>query len=163
MSIIRVSKRERFVVIDKTGLEDARLSFRTTGILAYLLSKPDDWSINYRDLVTRKSDGKTAVLRSLRELESAGYLRRERKHVGGRYHWEQVLYEAPRNAQKSGALSGNKNNALKSGAITEEGLNERSNAPETARGFEMCEVCECAVPLRDWEEHQKQHGVGVSA
>lgn len=130
MSIIRVTKRERFVTIEKTGIEDGRLSFRATGLLAYLLSKPDRWTINYRDLIQRKTEGKTAVLRALKELETTGYLQRERKHVGGRYQWEQVLYEVPHNEPETGALSKHENNALKTGASSEEGLSEKpSNAP----------------------------------
>lgn len=131
MSIVRVSKRERFVVIDKTGIEDGRLSFRATGILAYLLSKPNDWTISYRDLIQRKTEGKTAVLRALRELEDAGYLQRERKHIAGRYQWEQVLFEVPHNEPETGALSLLKNSALKTGAITEEGSTDKRNAPQT--------------------------------
>ena len=39
--VIRVRKRpNNFVMIDKTFLEDDRLSFKAKGILAYLLSKP---------------------------------------------------------------------------------------------------------------------------
>jgi hypothetical protein len=103
MSIIRVSKRERYVVIDKTGLEDDRLSFTATGILAYLLSKPDDWMISYRDLIRRKTDGRDRVLHGLKELQDAGYFTRERRRGSdGRFAWEQVLYEVP-HAPESGA------------------------------------------------------------
>ena len=153
MSIIRVSKRERFVVMDKTGLEDPRLSFQATGILAYLLSKPDTWTINYRDLVLRKTDGKTRVLAALKELETCGYLKRERRHVGGRYDWEQVLYEVPNNGRETGALSRLKNNALKTGAISEEGSSEISNAPKTKPQYIICDICDCAVLDRDLPEH----------
>ncbi len=41
--IIRVKKcQNNFVMMDKTFLEDTRLSFKAKGILAYLLSKPDN-------------------------------------------------------------------------------------------------------------------------
>lgn len=157
MSIIRVSKRDRFVVMDKTGLEDPRLTFKATGILAYLLSKPDDWTISYRDLEKRKIEGKTAVLAALRELERNGYLKRERKHIGGRWAWEQVLYEAPLNAPKTGALTSIKNGAPKTGTLTEEGLNEGSNAPKTQTqgGFGICDKCERAVPVSSIPSHAR--------
>lgn len=94
--IVRVSKRERFVTIDKTGIEDSRLSFKATGLLAYLLSKPDDWTINSRGLTEAKTDQRSAILSGLRELEKAGYLSREQRRVdSGAFEWEQVLYETP--------------------------------------------------------------------
>lgn len=96
MSIVRVAKRERYVIIDKTGLEDADLSFRATGLLSYLLSKPDHWTISYRALAEVKREGEHAVLTALAELEEAGYLKRHRKqNARGQWEWEQVLYECP--------------------------------------------------------------------
>jgi hypothetical protein len=156
MSIIRVSKRERFVVMDKTGLEDPRLGFRTKGLLAYLLTKPDDW---YRQLEKVGPDGKTAVLKALSELEQNGYLTRERRHVDGRYDWIQVLHEVPHNAPKTGALSGLKNNAPKTGALTEDCLTEIGNAPknEPKPRYVVCDDCGCAVLDRDLEAHTQAH------
>lgn len=41
--IIRVRRcPNNFVMMDKTFLEDTRLSFKAKGILAYLLNKPDN-------------------------------------------------------------------------------------------------------------------------
>lgn len=40
--IIRVEKHTKnFVILNKVFLEDKRLSFKSKGILTYLLSKPD--------------------------------------------------------------------------------------------------------------------------
>ncbi len=145
MSIVRVSKRERFVVMDKTGLEDSRLSFKAKGLLAYLLTKPDKWSISYRQLEKVGPDRKTVVLSALKELENGGYLHRERIHVNGLYDWEQVLYEVPLNAPVSGSLINEpeinalKINALKTGALSEEGKSEEGlieEEPKTFAGFD---------------------------
>ena len=60
--VIRVRKRpNNFVMIDKTFLEDERLSFKAKGILAYLLSKPDNWKVIVGNLVKYSNDGKSAV------------------------------------------------------------------------------------------------------
>ncbi len=76
--IIRVSKRDSWVVLDKYFLDDdARLSFQAKGLLAYLLAKPDDWSVYVSDLVNRASDGRKAIYSMLKELEAHGYLSRE--------------------------------------------------------------------------------------
>ncbi len=72
--IIRISRRENpYVQIDKRCLEDARLSWRARGILAYLLSKPDDWKVLVQDLANGGKEGRDAVQAALKELESIGY------------------------------------------------------------------------------------------
>ena len=52
MSIIRVSKNKNnpYFLMNNTGINDKNLSFKAKGVLAYLISKPDNWYINYRDL-----------------------------------------------------------------------------------------------------------------
>lgn len=95
--IVRIQKRENpYVVIDKTIINDDSLSFKARGIACYLLGKPDDWSISERHLVTCGPDGAAAVRSGLKELEEAGYLRRERKRAeDGTFAWEAALYETP--------------------------------------------------------------------
>jgi len=67
-----------FVQIDNRAVEDAELSWRARGILAYLLSKPDDWQIRVGDLVRHGVDGEQSARSGLRELATRGYLRRRR-------------------------------------------------------------------------------------
>lgn len=97
MAIVRVQKRVTpYAVIDKTVLEDERLSFKARGLAAYLLSKPDNWTVNERHLIKIGPDGQAAIRSGLHELEQAGYLRRERKHTeDGKFAWETTLYETP--------------------------------------------------------------------
>jgi hypothetical protein len=65
-------------VLDKYFLdEDASLSFQAKGLLAYLLAKPDNWSVYVGDLINRASDGRKAIYSMLKELEAHGYLSRE--------------------------------------------------------------------------------------
>jgi len=73
--IIRVQKSRNnpFVIMDKRPLEDARLSFKAKGILAYLLSRPDDWVVRIADLCNHSPDGPTAVRAAMKELAAQGY------------------------------------------------------------------------------------------
>jgi len=75
MAILHIQKRDNpFVMIDKACLEDSRLSWKARGILAYLLSKPDNWKVMTCDLVAKSDrDGRDAVLSALRELIEHGY------------------------------------------------------------------------------------------
>lgn len=97
-TIIRTNKRDNpYVMIDKYGLNDDRLSWKAKGLLAYLLSKPDDWQVYERDLIKRATDGRDAVRTGLRELEACGYLSRHqvRGEDGSFGHMEYVVYERP--------------------------------------------------------------------
>lgn len=80
-------------------LNDSRLSFRTVGIAVYLLAKPPDWRIDATALARVKSEGRSVILKALKELEEAGYLVRHRAQVErGRWASWSVLYESPEQA-----------------------------------------------------------------
>jgi hypothetical protein len=77
MRIVRTPRTARFTVLSNDLLEDENLSFKARGLLAYLLSRPDGWHTDARQLAEHSTDGRTAVLSGLRELEEAGYLIRQ--------------------------------------------------------------------------------------
>lgn len=97
--VIRVQKRKNnFVMMDKTFLEDTRLSYKAKGILAYLLSKPDNWKVIVGNLVNYSTDGKAAVYAGLKELKECGYYEKKpiRNDDGTRItRWESTVYEFP--------------------------------------------------------------------
>lgn len=91
-TIFKIHKRDYpFVLMDKRPLESPDLSYKAKGILAYLLSRPDDWEVNLQDLINRALDGRDAVKSGLDELETAGHLRinQERDSEG---KWTRVVY-----------------------------------------------------------------------
>lgn len=94
---IRVSKTEKYAVLDKQFLdEDARLSWKAKGLLAYLLAKPDNWQIRRDDLIIRAADGKDSISSGLKELEEFGYLERKPIRQGGKFcGYESIIYERP--------------------------------------------------------------------
>lgn len=101
MSIIRVNKRENpFVMIDKTMLSDERLTWKAKGILAYLLSKPNDWTVRVADIVKRSKDGRDAVYNGIKELEKYGYIKREQIREKGNFKGTQyVVFERPQESE----------------------------------------------------------------
>ena len=58
MSIVRIQKRKNpYVQIDHRPLNDERLTWEARGVLGYLLSKPDTWEVNIKDLANKSPNG----------------------------------------------------------------------------------------------------------
>jgi hypothetical protein len=99
MAIIRVehNKDNPYIVMNKTGLNDPRLSFKAKGLLSYLLSKPDDWEVYVGHLAKQATDGKSAVRSGLKELIKYGYavFRRDRDDNGSFTNGTYTIYEVP--------------------------------------------------------------------
>lgn len=88
--------KPKIAVFEDTPLRDPRLSWKAKGIAAYLLSKPPGWQIWTGDLIRRSTDGYAAVLAGLKELETYGYLKRERSNdARGRLQWRKTLSAIP--------------------------------------------------------------------
>ncbi|MBD8671659.1 hypothetical protein [Pseudomonas lurida] len=91
MSIVRAARKSQFYTLPTATIEDDRLSWEARGLLVYLLSKPDKWVVQPRDLVNRtknaigKSAGKDKVYSIINELRAAGYIYREFKREGGNF------------------------------------------------------------------------------
>lgn len=98
MSMIRTVKQENpFVQIDKYVLNDERISWEAKGLMSYILSKPDGWTIRKTDLIKKSKSGKTRVESALLELMSCGYLNwYQLKDEDGKFgDWIYNVYERP--------------------------------------------------------------------
>jgi uncharacterized phage protein (TIGR02220 family) len=100
MSTIKRSKRQTpFVQIDKRPLQDKSLGWKAKGILAYLLSLPDDWQLYVDELKDHAKDGRDSTSGGLNELIKHGYVTRHKKRSeGGRFKgYGYTVYETPQN------------------------------------------------------------------
>jgi hypothetical protein len=70
-------KENPFVMMDRRVLENLQMSWKAKGLLAYLLSRPDNWEINMGDLVNRSTDGEHSTRGALDELLIAGHVVRD--------------------------------------------------------------------------------------
>ncbi|MDA1641928.1 DnaD domain-containing protein [Bacillus cereus group sp. TH177-1LC] len=97
MGIFRVKKDNNYSVINNTGLEDKRLSWKAKGILAYILTLPDDWVFYREELSQHAKDGINSLRAGMKELKEYGYIKRfpikdaKNKIV----RWETIIYEIP--------------------------------------------------------------------
>lgn len=83
--------------MNKTVLEDKRLSFKATGLLSYLLGKPDNWFINYYNLIHSKTDGIHSVTSAFKELIKFGYIHKHqfRNNDGTYDSYCYLVFEKP--------------------------------------------------------------------
>lgn len=75
--IIRRKVEHGFTSLPRAAFEDTRLSYEARGMLAYILVKPDDWTVRVTDLARQagpKGCGRDRVYRMLDELKAAGYM-----------------------------------------------------------------------------------------
>ena len=91
MAIHRTKKEKDFLIIDNAILRAPDLSLKAKGMLAFMLSRPDDWSFSIKGLSKFCRDGPDSVRSAVAELEKHGYLVRTRTRSHGRY--QDVVYD----------------------------------------------------------------------
>lgn len=74
-----------FTVLDNRGLNCPDISFRATGLWAYVKSKPDDWEITVAHLAEQKTEGRDAIYKAIAELVKAGLVVKEHCRNGGKF------------------------------------------------------------------------------
>lgn len=88
---------DHFTVLHNATLRDTRLTWKARGLLAYLLSLPDNWRVSSEHLRRVGPDGRDAVRTALTELEACGYLTRTRRQDTRTGRWTTVttVYDRP--------------------------------------------------------------------
>ena len=99
MSIIRVvkDKNNPYLIMNKTCINDPRLSLKAKGLLVYLLSKPDNWYVNTKDISRHSSNGIKSVWSAINELVHFGYMYKHQfRSDNGRYgNYNYIVFEDP--------------------------------------------------------------------
>lgn len=110
MCIIRTShdKNKPYVTLNKTALEEKKLSFAAKGLWSYLLSRPDNWNISVAHLVNEfgeagsRGQKRDFIYSLIKELTSFGYVTRYQEKNNGRFSKsEYVIHESPVGLNKS--------------------------------------------------------------
>ena len=93
-TIIRVASRRDnpYVLITREAMQDEQLTFEARGVLAYLLSKPDDWQLRVTDLQRSGNMGKNRTYRIINELLEVGYMQRRDQHKNEDGTWSASCY-----------------------------------------------------------------------
>lgn len=90
-------------MISNVGLRDKNLSFKAKGLLAYMLSLPDDWVFYESEITKHATDGKHSVRAGLQELESNSYLvKNQSRDESGKFsNVEWILHDEPLSENRS--------------------------------------------------------------
>lgn len=67
-------RRNNYTVIPNEIIKAKDLSWKAKGLMCYLLSLSEEWTVHKSDLVNRSTDGYDSMLSGWNELESLGYI-----------------------------------------------------------------------------------------
>src|SRR5699024_4022526 len=80
--------------MDKGFLKDKNLSLKAKGLLAYMLSLPDDWMFYLDELEKHSKDGISSLRSGFKELQENGYVTRSReRQEDGTFKWLTTVHE----------------------------------------------------------------------
>ena len=75
-------KKEKFTTIHNKLINDTEISLKAKGIMLYMLSKPNGWKYNPKDIANNSKDGLDSVYSGLKELVEKKYISRKRNSNG---------------------------------------------------------------------------------
>lgn len=150
LGIYRVKKNANYVVMNRTALNDNRLTWKAKGIIAYMLSMPDDWKFYISELITHAQDGEKSFRSGLDELKKCGYVRRfpiyEENKIS---HWETVIYESPQGRRVLAENLHVQNVDVENVDVENEGLLSNDSLPNT----DVKPSIESNVPFAEIVDH----------
>ncbi|MBR2303919.1 MAG: hypothetical protein IJ871_02110 [Ruminococcus sp.] len=96
MPKLKKRKSKDYTIISNTILRDKSLGGMERGLFLTMWSLPDHWDFSIKGLCAILPDGYTKVSNSLKKLESAGYLVRNRVFSNGKISdWEYIIDDEP--------------------------------------------------------------------
>lgn len=106
MAVFRVERTRDYTVMSNYHLKDTGLTLKAKGLLSMMLSLPDEWNYTTRGLASICKESVETIGKTLRELESEGYLtRRQLRGKNGRItDTEYTIFEKPVRPQPDAAL-----------------------------------------------------------
>lgn len=95
--IIRAPRPDsHFTLLRNDVVRRQDLSFKARGLLAFMLSHPDNWRFRIDDLVKAGVDGRHAITTALDELEKATLItRRKTRRPDGTWQSQLIVFDTP--------------------------------------------------------------------
>lgn len=80
MTKYTIKKEKDFVQIPNSILTSPDISLKAKGILALMLSLPDNWKFSIEGIASKCKESKECIANAIKELETAGYIKRTMMH-----------------------------------------------------------------------------------
>jgi hypothetical protein len=93
--IVKDKHTSEFFQMHNKAIQDPNLSWAARGLLAYLISQPENWNVRLRDLFSRGPNGRRPTEAAMNELISAKYVIKEQGE-NKRKSTNYTVYETPR-------------------------------------------------------------------
>ena len=121
IKIKKTLKNRNFTCLDNDLLQSTEIDFFTKGLFIYLLSLPDDWTINVENICNNFNAKRAPVLKSFKVLIDLGYCKRVPIYENGRLNGQSYFISDSKIYEKTV----NEENTL----FTEENKDEISSPP----------------------------------
>lgn len=97
MAIVRKSTTKNYSIIPNIGLIDPNLSAKAKGLLAYMLTLPNDWRFHQEELEKHFTDGTKSIRTALNELITQGYVvKKSLRDENGKFSGtDWIVYDNP--------------------------------------------------------------------
>ena len=169
MAIIRAIREHNYTVINNKVFQRNQLSWQAMGMLSYLLSKPDDWSVVVNELInvtkdTAKPTGNNGVYNILKELKEKGFVQ-VRKNGDGTTDY--IIFDTPNQANPNQANPNQANpNQAETTLVNTDIYQVLKDSKDGDVEGEVSEASESAKPINinigdfaitdDWEPEDKK-------
>ena len=149
MPVIKGNYAQNFTTVPNSTLQDKSISFDARGVLCLMLSMPADWSMYKAWLVQQcPKTGKDKMTRILAELESAGYLVRDKKRDDAGRFDSYVWYVYPEKFTGNGL-------AVAGSAVTGKSAPTKETVKQSKQ-LENCQYCKKHLLLKIDESFMSQ-------
>ena len=124
MEVIRVIKNKNYTTISNQLFKNKTISLKAKGLMAYLLSLPNEWELSINGIVACSKEGRAAISSTIKELIESGYIERETIRDKGKFvGYDYFVFEQPK-AEKPITVKPITDNRIQ---ISKEVIKERIN------------------------------------
>jgi hypothetical protein len=166
---------ENFTAIPNEWVRDPKLTAADKGVLTYIMSHTPGYDLTVEQMVAQMRDGPDAIASSLKRLETAGYMRRERRRYPsgklGPYNWhvqdpadqsgnpatgsDQQEQDVSAGGDQSGKTSPGKTSLVKAGSKKTMAKNTTSRKSSSAvASSSSATAAKPAAPRRDEDDDE---------
>jgi len=127
MEVIRVIKNKNYTTISNQLFKNKTISLKAKGLMAYLLSLPNDWNLSINGIVACSKEGRGAIRNTFTELISAGYVERIQIRDKGKFvGYDYFVFEQPKCNKPTSDKCKSDNNIQISKEVTKERINKNT-------------------------------------